>query len=98
MEQARARVEVESDRAQAISRAIAMAETGDTVVIAGKGHETYQITGDRVTEFDDREVARQALRGRVFRGKSQLRTHGISWTEQRRPVYPDAILASSGDI
>lgn len=97
MGDATAQVEIESDRAQAICRAIAMAETGDCVVIAGKGHETYQIIGDRVLDFDDREVARLALRGRMFRGKAGLRTHALSWTERRRPVYPDGTAASAGE-
>jgi UDP-N-acetylmuramoyl-L-alanyl-D-glutamate--2,6-diaminopimelate ligase len=38
-----------------------VAEAGDTVLIAGKGHETYQIIGRRRTALDDREEARQAL-------------------------------------
>ncbi len=49
------------DRADAIDRAIAMAEAGDVVLIAGKGHEKYQQIGDRVLPFDDGEVARAAL-------------------------------------
>jgi len=49
------------DRAEAIARAIAMAEAGDVVLIAGKGHEKYQQIGDRVLPFDDGEVARVAL-------------------------------------
>lgn len=49
------------DRAEAIHRAIATAEPGDTVLIAGKGHETYQILRDSVVPFDDRLVAREAL-------------------------------------
>ena len=49
------------DRAEAIERAIAMAEAGDVVLIAGKGHEKYQQIGDRVLPFDDGEVARAAL-------------------------------------
>ncbi|MDP2321451.1 MAG: UDP-N-acetylmuramoyl-L-alanyl-D-glutamate--2,6-diaminopimelate ligase [Acidobacteriota bacterium] len=49
------------DRAEAIDRAIAMAEAGDVVLIAGKGHEKYQQIGDRVLPFDDGEVARAAL-------------------------------------
>lgn len=58
------RYEVEMDRRQAIQRAISLARSGDTVVIAGKGHETYQILNDRVIHFDDREVARQAIEGK----------------------------------
>jgi UDP-N-acetylmuramoyl-L-alanyl-D-glutamate--2,6-diaminopimelate ligase len=50
------------DRRAAIERGIAMAHPGDVVVIAGKGHETYQVLGDRVEAFDDREVAREILR------------------------------------
>ena len=46
----------------AIERAIAEAQSGDVVVIAGKGHEDYQIIGQEVLHFDDREVARETLR------------------------------------
>jgi UDP-N-acetylmuramoyl-L-alanyl-D-glutamate--2,6-diaminopimelate ligase len=53
----------EPDRAAAIRAALAWGRAGDTVVIAGKGHETYQIVGANVLPFDDREVARQALTG-----------------------------------
>ncbi len=55
------RVEVQVDRRAAIEAAIAEARAGDTVVIAGKGHETYQLVGDRVLDFDDTEVARGCL-------------------------------------
>ena len=55
-------VEVEPDRAAAISWALEQAEAGDVVVIAGKGHEQGQEFADRVVPFDDREVARDALR------------------------------------
>jgi len=51
------------DRREAIWSACRMAKAGDTILIAGKGHETYQIFGTEVHPFDDREVAREALRG-----------------------------------
>jgi UDP-N-acetylmuramoyl-L-alanyl-D-glutamate--2,6-diaminopimelate ligase len=54
-------VEVEPDRAAAIEHAVAIAQPGDVVVIAGKGHEQGQEFADRTIPFDDREVARQAL-------------------------------------
>jgi UDP-N-acetylmuramoyl-L-alanyl-D-glutamate--2,6-diaminopimelate ligase len=54
--------EVEPDRQAAIERAIELAEPGDVVVIAGKGHEFGQEIAGRVTPFDDRDVARDALR------------------------------------
>ena len=54
--------EVEPDRAAAIGRAIELAGEGDVVLIAGKGHEQGQELADRTVPFDDREVAREALR------------------------------------
>lgn len=50
-----------SDRRQAIFRAIAAARPGDVVIIAGKGHESYQIVGHDKFHFDDKEVAAEAL-------------------------------------
>ena len=53
--------EVEADRSKAISRAVNMACKGDTVLIAGKGHEDYQIFSDKTIHFDDIEHARNAV-------------------------------------
>jgi UDP-N-acetylmuramyl-tripeptide synthetase len=50
-----------SDRREAIYRAIALAKSDDVVIIAGKGHETYQIVGNDKFHFDDREVALDAI-------------------------------------
>ena len=54
-----------SDRRDAIYRAIMSANVGDVVIIAGKGHETYQITGNEKFHFDDRLVAAEALAARA---------------------------------
>ncbi len=54
---------VEPDRKAAIERAIGLARPGDTVLIAGKGHETYQQFRNQTIVFDDREVARAILNG-----------------------------------
>jgi UDP-N-acetylmuramoyl-L-alanyl-D-glutamate--2,6-diaminopimelate ligase len=56
---------VEGDRAVAIARAIATADPQDLVLIAGKGHEDYQILGTTKIHFDDREEAAQALGARL---------------------------------
>ncbi len=60
----RAKVIREVDRATAIARAIADAHVDDIVLLAGKGHEDYQILGTTKIHFDDREHARAALRAR----------------------------------
>ena len=57
-------LQVQGDRAVAIADAIATAEPGDLVLIAGKGHEDYQILGTTKVHFDDREEAEKALRAR----------------------------------
>ena len=59
-----ARYEVILDREAAIDRAVSAAEPGDVILLAGKGHETYQLIGSQTLPFDDRAVARQALRRR----------------------------------
>jgi UDP-N-acetylmuramoyl-L-alanyl-D-glutamate--2,6-diaminopimelate ligase len=59
---------IEPDREKAIGIAMDEARAGDMVLLAGKGHENYQILADRTLEFDDREVARRALRERGFDG------------------------------
>jgi UDP-N-acetylmuramoyl-L-alanyl-D-glutamate--2,6-diaminopimelate ligase len=56
---------VELDRGAAIRQAIAEAVPGDVVVVAGKGHETYQIIGATAYHFDDRDAVRAALAKRI---------------------------------
>ncbi len=55
---------VEEDRRAAIREAVSAARPGDTILIAGKGHEDYQIRGTTKIHFDDREEARAAIAGR----------------------------------
>lgn len=62
------RYSVEPDRARAIQLAVDAATPGDVVLIAGKGHEDYQIVGAERIHFDDREVAARALEIRARRG------------------------------
>ncbi len=65
----------EPDRERAIKKAIETAAPGDVVILAGKGHETYQILRDGPVPFDDREVARRVLRSFGYvRGKDKKTT------------------------
>ena len=62
-------VEVVSDREEAIGRVVATAEPGDMILIAGKGHEDYQIIGTEKISFDDRKVAARHLAARSGGGR-----------------------------
>ncbi len=57
---------IEPDREKAIGVAMDEARPGDIILLAGKGHENYQILADRTLEFDDRDMARRALRERGY--------------------------------
>lgn len=57
---------IEPDRGKAVTLAIDEAQTGDMVLLAGKGHEDYQVFADHTIHFDDREEARKALRDRGY--------------------------------
>jgi UDP-N-acetylmuramoyl-L-alanyl-D-glutamate--2,6-diaminopimelate ligase len=61
LQEGRAPYKIVTDRREAIAAAISMAERGDAVVIAGKGHENYQIIGNRVIPFDDRDISRELI-------------------------------------
>jgi UDP-N-acetylmuramoyl-L-alanyl-D-glutamate--2,6-diaminopimelate ligase len=63
----KAHVAVELDRGAAIAHAVAQASRGDVILVAGKGHETYQIIGEQTRHFDDREAVRAALEARAAR-------------------------------
>ncbi len=54
--------EVVPERGEAIKKALSKAMPGDVVLVAGKGHETYQILKDKTVHFDDREVAEACLK------------------------------------
>jgi UDP-N-acetylmuramoyl-L-alanyl-D-glutamate--2,6-diaminopimelate ligase len=58
---------MEPDRKKAIHAALAEARSGDIVILAGKGHEPYQVLKDQTIAFDDRQVARHALEGLGYR-------------------------------
>ncbi len=52
------------DRKQEIKKGITMAREGDFILIAGKGHEDYQIIGNRIIHFDDKEVVEKLLKSK----------------------------------
>jgi len=64
--------EVVVDRRAAIARALAVAQPGDSVLIAGKGHEDYQVFADRTVHFDDRQVSLEILAEMGFVPEGQL--------------------------
>ena len=68
LQRAAAEYVVEPDRSRAVRLAIERARPGDIVLLAGKGHETYQILREGTLAYDDREEARRVLRGLGYQG------------------------------
>jgi len=66
LQKVNAKYRIEPDRARALEIALDEAQSGDIVLLAGKGHETTQVLRDQTVEFDDREKARDLLRRRGF--------------------------------
>ena len=58
----REKITIEIDRFKAINESIKFANKEDIILIAGKGHEDYQILNDKVIDFDDREIAYKLLK------------------------------------
>lgn len=67
----KSKVKVEVDRRKAIEIAINAARKGDIVLVAGKGHETYQIFKDKTVYFNDREVVKEIMNKRKERRASK---------------------------
>ncbi|HKW89641.1 MAG TPA: UDP-N-acetylmuramoyl-L-alanyl-D-glutamate--2,6-diaminopimelate ligase [Candidatus Acidoferrales bacterium] len=70
LQKTKAKYYVEAERGRAIEMALDEARPGDIVLLAGKGHETNQVLRDGTIDFDDREVARRALRTRGYTNKT----------------------------
>jgi UDP-N-acetylmuramoyl-L-alanyl-D-glutamate--2,6-diaminopimelate ligase len=66
LQKASAKYRIEPERDRALEIALEEARPGDIVLLAGKGHETYQVLRDRTIDFDDREKARDILRRKGF--------------------------------
>ena len=71
LQKVNAKYHVEPDRERAVALAIEEAQPGDIVLLAGKGHETYQVLRDTTIEFDDREKAREILRRKGYTKKAE---------------------------
>lgn len=81
--------EVVCDRRSAIERAIELSRPGDCVLVAGKGHEDYQLVGDEVLSFDDRVVAREAL--------ERIKGAGVGEAAEAGANVADAGCADGGE-
>jgi len=71
LQRVNAKYRIEPDRGQALAAALEEARPGDMVLLAGKGHETYQVLANETIEFDDRERAREILHSKGY-GKPPL--------------------------
>jgi UDP-N-acetylmuramoyl-L-alanyl-D-glutamate--2,6-diaminopimelate ligase len=66
LQRVNAKYRIEPDRGQALAAALEEARPGDIVLLAGKGHETYQVLANETIEFDDRERAKEILRSKGY--------------------------------
>jgi len=73
LQKVNAKYRIEADREQALEIALEEARPGDIVLLAGKGHETYQVLRDGTVDFDDREKARAILRRKGYSKKPAVR-------------------------
>ncbi len=85
MGQGEGRFDVQPDRRAAIARAIQLAKPGDSILVAGKGHEDYQLVGKEVLSFDDRVVAREELN--VHSAKELVSNQCVSPSTKSRPCH-----------
>ena len=86
------RYEIEADRTKAIRIAVSMAEEGDTVLIAGKGHEDYQIFENETIHFDDCEKAREAVLER------ERKDHVMFTLEEAKKAMGGKVVSKTGSI
>jgi len=90
---------IEPNRKNAIKLGIAVSRQGDTVLIAGKGHETYQILGKKTISFDDRKEAKQALLTQAQSTKQPNKGNSKSDINNRiQWATTDIIDATSGEL
>ncbi|MCP4367950.1 MAG: UDP-N-acetylmuramoyl-L-alanyl-D-glutamate--2,6-diaminopimelate ligase [Deltaproteobacteria bacterium] len=87
---------IEPNRRRAIKLGIAVSRQGDTVLIAGKGHETYQILGNKTVSFDDRKEAKQALLTEAQSAKQHNKGNPKSKNDNRIQWKTADILKSTG--
>jgi UDP-N-acetylmuramoyl-L-alanyl-D-glutamate--2,6-diaminopimelate ligase len=71
MAEGEGRYEVIRERREAIARALSLAQAGDSVLIAGKGHEDYQIIGKEKIHMDEREIVADVIRERAGRKQTE---------------------------
>ena len=65
MTDCKAKIDTVEDRTQAIKHAMSIAKAGDVIILAGKGHETYQILNTGKIHYDEREVVAEILKGNI---------------------------------
>jgi len=94
----REKITIDIDRFKAINESIKFANKEDIVLIAGKGHEDYQILNDKVIDFDDRKIAHKLLKEkRIFKNQSGAVTIAVAESKsQYNPTHGEIHIIGSG--